>query len=277
MLRPTPFWFKRQPPAVTIPQRNITFGQVEEPGAATQTDIVAIYKLDDNKTPTDPNTTGIYGSWAGTPETYGSHRGVLADNGFLKFLTGAGLQKSGWGAGAADTYYNADGMTFSWISRPVPSTNARMMQYWQADLEFIDLFFVDADTLRLSVTLGTGTTQNDDGDLADLDITDGNFHHFVVTFNPDGDRRARLHVNGILALETAAVTGTATFGDEAANIRRGIGFGCSYTAPDANYAGPVDHVTILRGMFPPTFTGLDDRMLYGDFFMRYGDGQMYYT
>jgi hypothetical protein len=277
MLKTSPFWFKRVAAAPSVPQRNITFVQVEEVGAATQTDIIALYALNDDKTNADPNTLALYGEWTGTPGSYGAHNGILADNGFNKFLTGGGLQTSNWGAGTLDTYYNTNGMTFSWIARPSAGADDRLMQYWQADLEFIDLYFLDADTLRLSVTLGTGTTQNDDIALTELEILDGNFHHFVVAFNPAGDRIARLYIDGVLKLETAAVTGTATFGDEATNIRRGIGFGCSYTAPDDDYSGPIDHATILLGEYTPTFTGLDNRMLYNGNFMRYYSGQMYYT
>lgn len=277
MLRTSPFWFKRVAASPSVPQRNITFVQVEEPGAANQTDIIALYNLNDAKTNADPNTLGLYGTWTGTPGSYGAHNGILSDNGFNKFLTGGGLQKVDWGAGSLDTYYNALGMTFSWIARPSAGVGDRLMQYWQADLEFIDLYFLDTDTLRLSVTLGTGTTRSDDVALTTLDILDGNFHHFVVTFHPGGARIARLYINGVLKLETLAVTGAAVFGGEVANIRRGIGFGCSFTAPNDDYSGPVDHVTILRGEFTPTFTGLDNRMLYNGQFMRYYSGQMYYT
>lgn len=277
MLRVSPFWFKRQNPAAAIPQRNITRVQVQTPGDATTTDIVGLFELDDNKTNLDPNALGLYGSWTGTPEAYGSHLGVLSDNGFSKYLDGVGIQKNDWGVGTLDTYYNVNGITFSWIQRVEPATGARFLQYWQADNEYIDVYFLDADTIRITAILGSGTAQSDDALLADHDIDDGRFHHFLVSFNPGGDRIARLYINGVLAAETAAVTGVAVFGDEVVNIRRGIGFGCSYTATDADNSGDVDHCTILLGSFTPIATGLDGRMTHHGIFMRYYGGQMYYN
>lgn len=277
MLRQTPFFFKRQAIPAGAAQRNIIKAHIEEPGMATATDIVALYELNNNKVNSDPNTLGLYGDWTGTPETYGTHVGILYDNGFVNYLTGAGLQKNNWGSGTLDTYFNADGVTFSWIAKPTSTADARLMQYWQADLEYIDLFFSDTDTLRLSVSLGAGTVQSDDAAVSSLEIEDGNFHHFVVTFNPAGDRIARLYIGGVLTLETAAVAGSVDFGDTLSDIRRGIGFGCSYTATNTNYSGPVDHVTIIKGEFTPTFTGLDNRLLYKGNFVRYYGGLVYYT
>lgn len=277
MVRISPFWFKRQNPVLSTPQRNITKVQVQTPGESLTTDIIGLFEFNDNKANTDPNTLSLYGTWTGTPETYTSHIGILSDNGFSKYLEGVGLQKNGWGAGTLDTYYNAEGITFSWIQRIIPATGARLLQYWQADNEFIEVYFLDADTIRLSVSLGAATIQSDDVLLSAIDIDDGNFHHLLVEFHPTADRIARFHVNGVLAAETVAVTGTAVFGDEATNIRRGIGFGCSYTAPDADNSGDVDHCTILLGTFTPVSTGLDGRMTHHGIFMRYYGGQMYYN
>lgn len=277
MFRVSPFWFNLQGAPVLIPQRNITLAQVHTPGTAVSTNITGLFNLNDNKSNSDPNTLALYGSLAGTPEVYGSHIGILSDNGFSKYLDGCGIQKNNWGAGALDTYYNTDGITFSWIQRLGVSTGARLLQYWQADLEYIELYCLNTTTLRLAVILGTGTTQTVDIVLDDIDVTDGNFHHFLVNFDPTGDRVARFYSNGVLAGATSAVAGAAVFGDEASNIRRGIAFGCSYTAPNADPSGDIDHCTILKGVFTPVLTGLDNRMLYNGIFMKYYGGQMYYT
>lgn len=276
MLRTSPFWFKRQNPPSLLPQRHITPAQVQTPGSAVAANIVGLFALNGDKTNVDPNALALYGTWTGTPELYSAHTGVLSDTGFSNYINGYGIQKNNWGAGALDTYYNVAGITLSWIARVVPATGARILQYWQADLEYIEVYFFDADTIRISVILGAGTIQSDDVLVTATEIDEGRFNHFLVSFNPGGDRIARLYINGFLAAETAAVTGVAVFGDEVSNIRRGISFGCSYTATDADVSGDVDHCTILVGTFAPVETGLDNRMMRHGIFMQYYGGQMYY-
>lgn len=277
MLGSTPFWFKRQTVPVVAAQRYITPVQVQTPGTAVTANIIALFNLDDSRANLDPNTLGLYGTWTGTPAVYGSHIGILSDTGFNKYLDNTGIQKNDWGAGTLDTYYNADGITFSWIQRVNPASGARLLQYWQADLEYIELYFLDIDTLRLSVILGTGTLQSVDVELSAILINDTRFHHFLVSFHPTTGRIARLYVDGTLAGSTAAVSGAAVFGAEAVNIRRGIGFGCSYSAPDTDASGDIDHATILKGIFTPIAPTLDFRMMYGSLFMKYYGDQMYYN
>lgn len=276
-LRTSPFFFNKGAFALGVRQREITRAEVQTPATAVTANIVALFSLDGNKANIDPAAAGLYGSWDGTPEAFLHHVGVLVDNGFDRYLDGVGIQKNDWGVGTLDTLYNTSGMTISWIQRITPAANAVMMQYWQADLEHIDLSFFDSDTLRLSVTLGTGTTQSADVELAALNTNDGNFHHYLVSFNPAGDRIARLYVNSVLIASTGAVTGVAVFGNEITNVRRGIGFGCSFTAPDSNPSGDVDHCVILNGVFPPVAPVAAPKLMENGIFLKYFFNQMVYN
>lgn len=276
-LRTSPFFFNKGAFTPSVAQREITRAEVQTPQNAVTADIVALYSLDGNKSNLDPAGAGLYGAWGGTPETYTSHIGILVDNGFDRYLDGVGVQKSDWGVGSLDTLYNVNGITISWIQRISPAIDAVMMQYWQADLEHIDLSFFDADTLRLSATLGSGTTQSVDVDLDTLNTNDGNFHHYLISFNPGGDRIARLYVNNTLVVSTGAVTGTAVFGDEITNIRRGIGFGCSYTGTSDNPSGDIDHCVILNGVFPPVAPDPAPKLMENGVFLKYFFNQMVYN
>jgi hypothetical protein len=277
MLAPTPFFFKKPAPPEVALQRNISRAEVQTPAIATPADIVALFECEDNNVNTDPNAFGIYGNWAAAVRAYQTHVGVLNDNGFSRYLYQSGIQVNGWGAGDADTYYNLGGMTFSWIARITPVINARLLQYWQADVEKIDVYFSSLTEITTSVMLGAGTEQTAVADISATNIANGTFHHFAVSFHPGDDRICRLYMNGNLLAETLAVAGAVVFGDTVADIRRGIAFGCHYTSPDLNIAGDIDHCTILRGYFEPVDPGGENLMTHEGNFLKYFNDQMLYN
>lgn len=277
MLWVAPFFFKKAAAPAVVLQRNISVAEVETPSIALPADIIALFQLENSNTNADPNGLGLYEEWSAANRDYQTHVGVLNANGFSQYLNHSGLQINGWGAGALDTYYNLGGMTFSWIARTAAPLHARLLQYWQADLENIDVYFSNADEITVSVMLGAGTQQTATVDTSSLPITDGAFHHYVVSFHPGGDRICRFYINGVLAASTPAVGGVGVFGDVVADVRRGIAFGSAYTSPDTNHLGDIDHCTILRGHFTPVDPVGDGLMLHEGDFMKYFNQQMLYN
>lgn len=275
MLNISPFFFKRRP-YLGPQQLSFTIAQVEAPGPGTA-EITALYALNGDKTNSDPETLTLYGTWSHAAGTFTAHGSTLTANGFDEYLAGAGIQEDDWGVGSLDTYYNTDGLTVSFLGALQNTTaNTRIFQYVQADLEYVDVYLVNTTTIRLAACLGTGTEVTQDVLIADTPFGDGLFHHIVVTFHPSGSRIARLYIDDVLEAETAAVSGIAVFGDEASDIRRGIGFGCSYTAANTNPMGNVDHCVLIRGLTPPSLIH-PDAMLYNDSPMLYNDDQLTYS
>ena len=277
MLAPTQFFFKKAAPPSVVLQRNISKAEVQTPAIAVPADIVALFELEGNNANTDPNELVLYGDWAAASRTYNTHVGILNDNGFSQYLSNSGIQINGWGSGTLDTYYNLGGMTFSWIARTTAPVGGRLLQYWQADVEKIDIYFSSATEITISVMLGAGTEQTETVDTSSLPITNGAFHHYAVAFHPTDDRILRLYINGNLMVATEAVAGAGVFGDTAADVRRGISFGSAYTSPDTNVMGDIDHCTILRGYFEPVDPGGENLMTHEGDFLRYFNDQMLYN
>lgn len=275
MLNISPFFFKRRP-FLGPQQLSFTIAQVEAPGPGTAV-ITALYALNGDKTNSDPETLTLYGTWTHAAGVFTAHGSTLTANGFDEYLAGAGIQKDDWGAGALDTYYNADGLTVSFLGALKNTTaNTRIFQYVQADLEYIDVYLLNSTTIRVAAALGTGTAVTQDVPLADTPLGDGLFHHIVITFNPATSRIVRLYIDEVLEAETVAITGTAVFGDEVSDIRRGIGFGCSYTAANTNPMGDVDHCVLIKGTIPPSLIH-PDAMLYNDDPLLYDDDPLTYS
>lgn len=277
MLAPTPFFFKKAAPPSVVLQRNISRAEVETPAVSIPADIVGLFELEGNNVNTDPNELGLYGDWSAASRTYQTHVGVLNDNGFSQYLSDSGLQINGWTSGTLDTYYNLGGITFSWIARTTAPVGGRLLQYWQADVEKIDIYFSSATEITISAMLGAGTEETDTIDTSALPITDGAFHHYAATFHPTDDRILRFYINGVLVGATSAVAGAVVFGDTAVNVRRGLSFGSTYTSPDTNVMGDIDHCTILRGYFEPVDPGGENLMTHQDDFLKYFNDQMLYN
>ena len=230
----------------------MTVSEVQQPGGAPSSAIVGIYDCDGNKNLTDPNALGyLASSLSTTSETYESHTGALATAGFNEYMATSTARRSVWGT-LPDDYFRSTGITISFLFRRVndPASNLAVLAWVFADGEAWRVRCSSTNSIRIVASYG-GTNQTSDAlAIASSPLSDANWHHVVWTYDANGT--SKFYIDGVLYIDYTQPSLTSPMHSYETNIRRAWGAGGDWNSNTTNRFGEPDHITILRGVYPPT-------------------------
>lgn len=251
----TRLWFYGVPrPSASEPPATwqLSVSEVQQPGGAPSSAIVGIYACNGNKNLTDPNALGyLASSLSTTSETFESHTGAEATAGFDQYIATSTARRSGWGT-LPDDYFRATGITISALFRRVndPASNLAVLVWVYADGEAWRVRCSSTTSIRVVASYG-GTNQTSSAlTIASSPLSDTNWHHVVWTYDANGT--SKFYIDGVLYIDYTQPSLTSPMHSYETSIRRAWAVGGEWNSNTTNRFGEADHVTILRGVYPPT-------------------------